>query len=178
MANAQGKGRGGKKNFPCAQTVEPDERLPHVLKCLMYGYSQPRVRNDEELEQRLAQFFMFCADNNIPPTIEAMYQFTGYSPSYMADIRNGHRKGFSPETAQILKKAQGFMQTFDAQMVIEGKMNPVTYIFRAKNYYGMTDQQQITVAPQATMAIEGMTDEELGQRLLEATGKPSDYDPK
>lgn len=34
-------------------------------------------------------------------------------------------------------------------MVNEGKLNPVTYIFRSKNYYGMRDQQEYVLTPNA-----------------------------
>ena len=32
-------------------------------------------------------------------------------------------------------------------MVTEGKINPVVYIFRAKNYFGMKDQQDLVLTP-------------------------------
>ena len=32
-------------------------------------------------------------------------------------------------------------------MVTEGKINPVVYIFRAKNYFGMKDQQEVVLTP-------------------------------
>ena len=32
-------------------------------------------------------------------------------------------------------------------MVTEGKINPVVYIFRAKNYFGMRDQQEYVLTP-------------------------------
>lgn len=32
-------------------------------------------------------------------------------------------------------------------MATEGKINPVTYIFRAKNYFGMRDQQEYVLTP-------------------------------
>lgn len=173
------RGRGGKKNFPAARMPEADKDTSHIINCIMYGYQLPKVRSDDELQQRFVDYFRFCADNDILPTIEAMFLFTGYSVSGMHDMLSGRRKGFSPETAEIIKKAKDFMRVFDAQLVISGKLNPVTYIFRAKNYYGMTDQQQITVAPQTTIAIEGLSQEEISKRLLAATIDTtlSDYDP-
>ena len=33
-----------------------------------------------------------------------------------------------------------FIKSFDAKLVVAGKLNPVTYFFRAKNYYGMVDK--------------------------------------
>lgn len=39
-------------------------------------------------------------------------------------------------------------------MVTEGKINPVVYIFRAKNYFGMKDQQDITITPQMPLGTD------------------------
>ena len=37
------------------------------------------------------------------------------------------------------------LSAYDAGLAIEGKMNPVPYIFRAKNYYGLKDQTDVVV---------------------------------
>ena len=35
----------------------------------------------------------------------------------------------------------------DAELAQEGKIQPVVYMFRAKNYYGMKDQQDVVLTP-------------------------------
>ena len=60
----------------------------------------------------------------------------------------------STRRSDLIKKAKDCIAAYDADMVSTGKMNPVPYIFRAKNYYGMKDQQDITIAPK-----QGITDE-------------------
>ena len=47
----------------------------------------------------------------------------------------------------LIKKAKGFIASFESEMVTEGKINPVVYIFRAKNYFGMKDQQEVVLTP-------------------------------
>lgn len=110
-------------------------------------YKMPRVKDDAELEQRLADYFQHCAITGERPTVEQMGQCTGYSLRTVSDWEYGINKGFSPDTSLIIKKAKEFLRVFDAKMVAEGALNPVVYIFRAKNYYGMKDQQDIVVAP-------------------------------
>ena len=39
------------------------------------------------------------------------------------------------------------LKTFDAKLVISGKLNFLAYCFRAKNYYGMVDKQEMVVTP-------------------------------
>ena len=61
----------------------------------------------------------------------------------------GRRKGFSDSTAEIVKKAKEFLRTFDAKLVVAGKMNFLAYCFRAKNYYGMVDKAEYVISPSA-----------------------------
>ena len=62
-------------------------------------------------------------------------------------MESGVKKGFSPNTANILKKAKNLIASMDAELAQEGKIQPVVYMFRAKNFYGMTDKQEVVVTP-------------------------------
>jgi len=55
--------------------------------------------------------------------------------------------GSTPVRRNLIKKAKEFLASFDAKLVQEGKVNPVTYIFRAKNYFGLKDQQEYVLTP-------------------------------
>ena len=48
----------------------------------------------------------------------------------------------------MIKKAKQILAAIDAELVSSGKIPQVVYIFRAKNFHGMTDQQEITVTAQ------------------------------
>ena len=58
------------------------------------------------------------------------------------------------------------MQTFDAKLVIAGKMNFLAYCFRAKNYYGMRDQQEVVLTPNNALG-EAASAEDLRKKYLE-----------
>ena len=60
------------------------------------------------------------------------------------------------------------MRAFDAKLVQAGKLNPVTYIFRAKNYYGMTDKQEVEVTKTNQLG-DNLTDDELAKKLMKET---------
>lgn len=145
------KGRGGTRNFPNAKAiVETEEDRALVSKLLnetLHAYRKPRVRNDEELLKGLDDYFKHCADTGQIPTIEEMCLSIGYDDKTVWDWENGRRRGFSDETAEIIKKAKYFCKTFDAKLVISGKLNFLAYCFRAKNYYGMVDKQEVVLTP-------------------------------
>lgn len=145
------KGRGGKNNFPSAkmaiQTEEDRQLVKKLLGEVLVEYNQPKVKNDEELAERINDYFKRCAENGQIPTVEEMCLSTGYAYSTCYDWETGRRKGFSDSTANIIKKAKEMLKTFDAKLVISGKLNFLAYCFRAKNYYGMVDKQEMVVTP-------------------------------
>jgi hypothetical protein len=58
------------------------------------------------------------------------------------------------------------LASFDAEMVTEGKINPVTYIFRAKNYFGLQDKQEYVLTPNNPLG-DTKDPAEIQKRLLE-----------
>ena len=145
------KGRGGKNNFPSSkmavETPEDKALVKKLLTEVLVEYRQPKVKSDEELAERLNEYFVRCANSGQIPTVEEMCMSTGYSQTTCWDWENGRNKGFSSETSVIIKKAKEVLKTFDAKLVISGKLNFLAYCFRAKNYYGMVDKQEMVVTP-------------------------------
>lgn len=146
------RGRGGTGNFPAstAGLTDTDEKRKAVSKLLrevLTEYRQEKVHSDEELAARFDDYFRRCAESGQIPTVEEMCMATGYSYAYLWDIENGRRRGFSDSTADVLKKARDFLRTMDAKLVVTGEMNFLAYCFRAKNYYGMSDKQELVLTP-------------------------------
>ena len=153
-------GKGGKYNFPNArmQLIEQDdEKRAFVAKAIENNLVffntgvQKRVSNDEELCERLNWFFSECARTQQVPNVEKMSNALGYHRSTLNDWETGIKNGFSPHTKDIIKQAKQILASIDAELAQEGKTQPVVYMFRAKNFYGMRDQQDIVVAPNTGM---------------------------
>lgn len=145
------RGRGGTGNFPQTQfkpkTDEDHALVSKLIDEVLTEYKRPRVRSDEELAARLNDYFERCSTRGQIPTVEEMAMSTGYSITTLLDWEHGRNKGFSSETSLIIKKAKDFLKTFDAKLVITGKMNFLAYCFRAKNYYGMADKREVVLTP-------------------------------
>ena len=101
----------------------------------------------EELCERLNYFFSECARTQQLPTVEKMANCCGYHRNTLYDWESGHRNGFSPNTGDIIRKAKQILASIDAELAQEGKIQPVVYMFRSKNFYGMKDQQDVVVSP-------------------------------
>ena len=74
------------------------------------AFDEP-VRTDHELCERLDWFFETCANTNQLPTVEKMCLSIGWPRETVFEMINGIRKGFSPHTADILKKAKNLIET-------------------------------------------------------------------
>ena len=147
-------GRDG-RNLPTTKfkTLEQDDNkrdfigkaLSNIL-AVSRAFEAP-VKDDEELCERLDWFFHNCAETKQLPTVEKMCLAIGYPRESVFEIINGIQRGFSNETADILKKAKNLIASLDAELAQEGKIQPVVYLFRAKNFYGMRDQQEMVLTP-------------------------------
>lgn len=161
-------------NSPMAKPDPKDEETKALYKrissnCLQFWQmGRASVKNDDELQERIGQFYSICAETGQTPTVEKMCLALGYDTSTIHDWQSGRRKGFSPETANIIKKAKQFLSAFDADLLLKNKLNPVAYIFRAKNYYGMSDKQEVVVTPNNSLG-DTVSEEELARKLISAT---------
>ena len=149
-------GRGGRFNFPNA--IDPDTEdkdtiravLTETLQWYERGYERPTT--DDGIYQRSCEYFQSCIDRGQRPTVENFCLALGYARQTVHQWKNG--EGCSPRRADIIKKAFDSFAAFDAGMTSAGKLNPILYFFRAKNYYDMRDQQELTIIPK-----QGITDE-------------------
>lgn len=128
-----------------------------VTRILMEGveyFNLPTVRNDEEVADRLNWYFRQCAEKQRLPTVEYMCLALGTTSTTFSEWERGSK---GPVRASLLRKAKQILKGIDAKFALEGKINPVMYIFRAKNYYGMQDKQDVVITPSSP--LDGVQDE-------------------
>lgn len=163
-------GRGGTENFPSARLKStPPDDVSMCLKNVLVFSKQPLVKSDEECRERLAQFFETCAETGQLPTVEKMCLALGTVRQVVWEWENGVK--CSSERADLIKKGKEIIASFEAELAAKGKVNPVVYIFRAKNYFGMKDQQDVVVAPAQPLGADVPT-EQLAEKYAKAL--PSD----
>lgn len=166
-----------KNNLPGTQPMNlPSQTRTEALRSCMKWFAKPKVQSDEELKERTIQFFEECLSSGEVLTWEKYCMAIGYSRSSVNCWLHG-QKGASPERVDFIKKTKDLMAAYDAELAVTGKINPVSYIFRAKNYYGMKDQQDVIVAP--NNPLDEISDpEQLRKKYELATGQttiPADF---
>lgn len=51
--------------------------------------------------------------------------------------------------SHVVKNAKDLIASAEGLLALDGELNSTVYIFRAKNYQGMTDKQEVVVTPNA-----------------------------
>lgn len=133
-----------------------NEDISTALGSGFFWYAYPPVTNDEECAERLNLFFAKCVETGEIPTVEKMALALGVTRRAIAYWETGERG--SPERQAMIMKAKELISAMDAELAMKQKISPVVYIFRAKNFYGMKDQNETVIthntAEQSAEAIE------------------------
>ena len=129
-------------------------------------------KDNDELVDRIDEYFQITIENSEIPTVEGLAKACGVCRETLHEWQNNRKT--NPERSDIIKKAKETMAEIDAILVAEGRIPQVVYIFRAKNYYGMRDQQEVVLTPNDPLGDEA-SEKALKQKYLEDIGaKPID----
>lgn len=150
--------RGGEReNSPLAKAISDDlnaDLLDHVYKY----WKLPTARTDEEIAERIEFYFNDCYQNKLKPTLEGCALACGVTTETFSNWAQKESKT-DFDRFDLSKRCKQILSTFDANLLINGKMNPVAYIFRAKNYYGMKDQTESVVKHESNLGETKSADE-------------------
>lgn len=128
-------------------------------------FNRKPPKDNAEMAERLNDYFRQCNEGQIP-TVEDMALALGVTRQTLWEWENVRR--VNPERANMIKKAKEIMAGIDAKLAAEGKIPQVVYIFRAKNFYGMKDQQDVVVTPNVDPLGDRRSEEELTQKYLDS----------
>jgi len=126
----------------------PKDAVKKALGSVLYWYKKEIPESDEEFAERLNEFFQHCYESNEIPTVEKLALSLGTTRQTLWDWESTDRKGRL--VSDMIKHAKSMISAMDAELAMTGKIQPVVYIFRAKNYYGMRDQVDISAASEGS----------------------------
>lgn len=161
------------QNQAAAQVMaDPTKReyAGKLLGALTDSFKMRPVQSNAELAARIEDFFRFIAERQVLPTLEGLALYCGYSRATMQDWRTGRNRGFSDRyfgltTSDIVEKANTLLQAFDADMAMNGRVTPVSYIFRAKANWAYQDAVTLEVVDGANGLRPALTAEEIAKNL-------------
>ena len=140
------KKRGSKSASLAHNTSAKADDIRRIGASLLKWYNMEKAVTDEEIRERLEMYFVETLKAGEIPTVEEMSLALGYDRKTLWSWEVGG-EGSTPVRRNLIKKAKEFLASFDAKLVQENKVNPTTYIFRAKNYFGLKDEVEYVLTP-------------------------------
>lgn len=134
-----------------------EEELSKIIRANAKFFGVPQPANDDEAVERIAQMFQDCADKNDVPTVEKLALCLGTTVENLRNWENRGDKG--KNRSSMIKSAKQIIAAIDAEAVLKGKLNTICYLFRAKNFYAMSDN--VVVEHRAELPLGDVQDQSM-----------------
>lgn len=164
------------------KTGDPDKEekkaeLFRRLTALHLKQGIPKFNTVEEMSLLIEQYFIDCTEFKLRPTIRGLAIALGTVYETLNGWERGERDALlGSSCSAIIKKSKQLIAEYDEIMALEGHDNPILFMFRAKNYYGMQDKQELSIAS-STQNGEQLTPDEIAKRVaLPDPDAPIDVD--
>jgi hypothetical protein len=132
----------------------------------VFDIQTPDLHDAKQVESAIRAYFTKCEHAQIRPGNLGLYASLGMSKQDVNNVITGKSKSkASPDSIDLIKKAQRAMSAFRESLAMEGKINPVSYIFMGKNFDHLSDVQQVEVT--AKQAQEASLSPDEIQKQLE-----------
>lgn len=128
-----------RSNYPNAQVpnVEPGETALMVERMEELRGWTP-VRESEEVEQRVKDFFVWCIKNDLKPGVELLALSLGTSRQ---TLWNWQQEG--SERGKIIDRAKQLIASMLEQWGLNNSLNVAAFCFLMKNNFGYSDSVTI-----------------------------------
>ena len=134
--------------------IQP-EKSRQITKTLIELGKLGRVETDEQVRERISEFFYICSESGIRPGIESLAFSLGVSRKTVFAWGTG--RGCSPYRQELILRAKSLITSYVEQSLLTGATNPVSAIFCLKNYANWKD----------TVSIEDNTTFDTEKRMID-----------
>jgi hypothetical protein len=144
----------------------PKNDVSRILADVMELAVQPKCQTEEEYIERFHWYFGRCFEQGTKPTVEGFCLSMGWcSRATIGEWESGIRGEWKQDFA---KKAKLLIQTFLTTATMENKINPVTWIFYGKNYFGMAEKTEVSLIAENRTNF----DEETQRKIIDSLPVP------
>lgn len=120
-----------------------DSEVVEIVQKAFILFGRPTAITDDDICDSFNWYFSeYLPKTGAFPTMEGLALSCGVDRKTFEGWSRGEYKS-SPARSGIIKKAVGILAELDAQLVQNGKIPQVVYIFRSKNFYGMQDAVKV-----------------------------------
>ena len=165
------RGRGGKNNTPNVQPLDldPGDNTKYLRHALATKNMPPIDISDiNQVNDRLEWYFRHCAEDDMKPTVTGFCNSLGISRVTLMNWKNGTYRADSHQS--VILKAYGLLEELWENYMQNGKINPVSGIFLAKNNFGYQDKQDYVITPN-TKDVEAVDATTIEAKYAELPGE-------
>ena len=131
------------------KNMEPGDNSRYIAHTLAVR-SMPKIdhKDPEQVRQRAYDYLTLCAQNDMKPTVNGYANSIGVTRQTLLNWKTGeHREGTHQAVAL---EFYSMLEELWEDYMQNGKINPVSGIFLAKNlFYGYADKQEFVLTPNA-----------------------------
>lgn len=134
-------------------------------------YNLPKPQTDEEVRERINQFFSCCGTTGMRPGVELLALFLRVSRQSIFNWEHGIK--CSPERQDMIVHAKAVINAFLEQSHLQGKLNPVSAIFLSKAWLNYSDDVTVRIdTPQRDDSTMETLEQIIHKRKLEPMELP------
>ena len=151
--------------------VEPGENS-RFLRFALVAWDLPPIdiSDPEQVRQRIGMYFQHCAENDRKPQIVGLANWIGIDRKTLNLWVNGEYR--SATHLPIIKKAVSMIEEQWADYMQNGKINPASGIFLAKNWFNYKDVADVVVTP--NNPLQDLNAQEAQKRIIDALPEADD----
>lgn len=175
MAKCKNNKGGSLLSLDLAMKDADKKDISTIVHNVMKNWTGRTVNSDEEFEQKTIEFFDECMATNEIPTIEKLCVALGITRNTLWNWGKGEQGEKRAKLVAMVKEA---FAAIDAELAVTNKIPVVSYIFRSKNFYGMVDEQKMTIEPKTPLGT-GVDRAEIEQKYKdEIKALPAETSPE
>lgn len=127
-----------RNSYPQGQIDEMEpSTVQEIVTSLRQLHDRGKPKTDEEIKQRIDEYFSFCQGSSIRPGIESLCMALHITRTTLFNWNNGI--GCSDACQGLIQSAKAFIGAFIEQAMLGGKISPPSGIFLMKNWLSYKD---------------------------------------
>ena len=190
QATEKKKPRGKNIGETLSPITDPGDNTKYLQVNLeVFNLPSIDLHNPDLVQKRLGEYFEIYARADMKPTVAGMAMALGLDRRRLWEIKTGVStsnrwvEDLPHETKDSIKKAYDFLETLWENYMHNGKINPVSGIFLAKNNFGYQDKVEHVITPNVNNSADYSAEDIRARYLsdsptIEQLSDSADFDEK
>lgn len=138
------------------ELVNPGDNSRYLAHAMVVMEQPPiDTSNPQEVDARIKWYFGHCVNSDMKPTVNGMCNALGIHRNTLYDWKMGNDRKATHQ--EVVLKAYRLLEELWEDYMLNGKVNPVSGIFLAKNMFpGYSDKQEFVLTPNQGSVPEAM----------------------